>query len=61
MPAWSPDGKVIYYLSDQDGTGWAVMAMNADGSNKRKIVNTNGGSDPVRGWQYQRITVTWNE
>jgi dipeptidyl aminopeptidase/acylaminoacyl peptidase len=61
LPAWSPDGKVVYYLSDQDGTGWAVMAMNADGSNKRAIVNTNGSSDPARGWQYQRITVTWND
>jgi Tol biopolymer transport system component len=60
LPAWSPDGKVIYYLSDQNGTAWAVMAMNADGSNPRRIVKTNGGSDPQRGWQYQRITVTWN-
>ncbi|MGD8489035.1 MAG: DUF5050 domain-containing protein [Anaerolineae bacterium] len=59
LPAWSPDGKVIYYLSDQNGTEWAVMAMNADGSNKRKIIQTSAGDDPRRGWQYQRITVTW--
>jgi Tol biopolymer transport system component len=61
LPAWSPDGRAIYYLSDQNGKGWAVMVMNADGSNPRKIVSTSAGSDPVRGWQYQRITVTWNE
>jgi dipeptidyl aminopeptidase/acylaminoacyl peptidase len=61
LPAWSPDGKVIYYLSDQNGKGWAIMAMNADGSDKRKIVTTAAGNDPRRGWQYQRITVTWNE
>jgi len=61
LPAWSPDGKIIYYLSDQNGQSWAVMAMNADGSNRRKIVGTSAGNDPVRGWQYQRITVTWNE
>ena len=61
LPAWSPDGKIIYYLSDQNGTSWAVMAMNADGSNQRKIVGTSAGNDPVRGWQYQRIAVTWNE
>lgn len=61
LPAWSPDGKVIYYLSDQNGKGWAVMAMNADGSNKTKIAGTSAGNDPVRGWQYQRIAVTWNE
>ena len=61
LPAWSPDGKVIYYLSDQNGKGWAVMTMNADGSDKRKIITTAAGNDPRRGWQYQRITVTWNE
>ena len=61
LPAWSPDGKYIYYLSDQNGKGWAVMVMNANGSNQRKVVKTKAGNDPDRGWQYQRITVTWNE
>jgi Tol biopolymer transport system component len=60
LPAWSPDGKYIYYLSDQNGKGWAVMVMNANGSNQRMIAKANAGNDPVRGWQYQRITVTWN-
>jgi len=60
LPAWTPDSKYIYYLSDQDGRGWAVMVMNPDGSNQRKIVDTSAGSDPARGWQYQRISVTWN-
>lgn len=60
LPAWTPDGKYIYYLSDQNGKGWAVMVMNADGSNPRKIIATSAGADPVRGWQYQRITVAWN-
>jgi Tol biopolymer transport system component len=60
LPAWSPDGRYIYYLSDQDGKGWVVMAMGADGSNPRKIVGANAGTDPARGWQYQRITATWN-
>jgi dipeptidyl aminopeptidase/acylaminoacyl peptidase len=61
LPAWSPDGKYIYYLSDQNGKGWAVMIMNSDGSNPRKITNASAGNDPVRGWQYQRISVTWNQ
>lgn len=60
LPAWSPDGKYIYYLSDQNGKAWAVMAMNANGSGQRKIVNVATSPDPRRGWQYQRITVTWN-
>jgi Tol biopolymer transport system component len=60
LPAWSPDGRYIYYLGDQNGKSWAVMVMDANGSNPRKIVGTNAGADPARGWQYQRITVTWN-
>lgn len=61
LPAWSPDGKYIYYLSDQDGKGWAVMVMSANGSNPRKVIGVGASSDPGRGWQYQRITVTWNQ
>jgi Tol biopolymer transport system component len=60
LPAWSPDGQYIYYLSDQNGKAWAVMVMNANGSNQRKIINVGASADPGRGWQYQRITVTWN-
>jgi dipeptidyl aminopeptidase/acylaminoacyl peptidase len=60
LPAWSPDGKYIYYLSDQNGKAWAVMSMKANGSDQRKIVNVTTSPDPRRGWQYQRISVTWN-
>jgi dipeptidyl aminopeptidase/acylaminoacyl peptidase len=60
LPAWSPDGKAIYYLSDQNGKAWAVMAMNPNGSGQRKIMNVATSPDPLRGWQYQRISVTWN-
>jgi hypothetical protein len=60
LPAWSPDGKIIYYLSDQNGKAWAVMVMNPNGSGQRKIVNVATSPDPRRGWQYQRITATWN-
>jgi Tol biopolymer transport system component len=60
LPAWTPDGRYIYYLSDQDGKGWAVMVMNPNGSNPRKVIGANAGTDPARGWEYQRIAVTWN-
>ena len=59
LPAWSPDGRYLYYLSDQNGKGWAVMVMNADGSNLRKVAGVGVSPDPARGWQYQRMTVTW--
>jgi hypothetical protein len=60
LPAWSPDGKKIYYLSDRDGQGWAVMVMNAGGAGQQKVIDVGASPDPGRGWQYQRIAVTWN-
>jgi TolB protein len=56
QPTWSPDGRYIYYLSDQDGQGWAVMEMTANGENRRAVVEIEGCSDL---WQHQRISVTW--
>jgi Tol biopolymer transport system component len=56
LPAWSPDGRYIYYLSDQGGTGWAVMRMSAYGYGQEQImtVGVNLGD-----WQPQRIAVAW--
>jgi Tol biopolymer transport system component len=59
LPAWSPDGRYLYYLSDQNGKAWAVMVMNADGTNPRKVAGVGVSPDPARGWRYQRMTVTW--
>jgi len=35
-PAWSPDGKVIAYVSDQNDV-WEVFTMDPDGTSKRAI------------------------
>jgi Tol biopolymer transport system component len=59
LPAWSPDGRYLYYLSDQNGKAWAVMVMGADGTSPRKVTGVGVSPDPARGWQYQRMTVTW--
>lgn len=63
LPAWSPDGQSIAYVSDQGGL-WAIWVMNADGSNQRKIVNMMGSPDGYvlhdkdnsRGWLEERIS-----
>lgn len=63
LPAWSPDGRSIAYVSDQGGV-WAVWVMNADGSNQRKLFNMNGSpdgevlrdTDNSRGWLEERIS-----
>jgi tRNA A-37 threonylcarbamoyl transferase component Bud32 len=55
MPAWSPDGQYIYFLSDQNGTAWGIVAIRADGSDTRPV---RGVGVPPR-WQFSRLWVTW--
>ena len=44
MPAWSPDGTKIAFVSDRDGNG-EIYVMNADGSHPTNLTNTSGGDD----------------
>jgi len=39
QPTWSNDGNFIFWRSDQDGKGWAIYVMRADGSDKRLLIN----------------------
>ncbi len=63
LPAWSPDGQSIAYVSDQGGV-WAVWVMNVDGSNQRKLFNMQGSPDGIvlrdkdnsKGWLEERIS-----
>ena len=41
-PAWSADGKTIYFLSDRSGDN-QLWAMNADGSKMRQLSHIEGG------------------
>ncbi len=36
MPAWSPDGKTIAFVSDRDGLQY-IYLMDADGANQRRL------------------------
>ncbi len=63
LPAWSPDGKSIAWVSDQGG-GWAIWVMNTDGSNQRRLANMMGSpdgsvlrdKDNSKGWLEERIS-----
>ena len=39
-PAWSPDGKIIAFLSKRDGGNNEIYIMNADGSNQTRLTYT---------------------
>lgn len=54
FPQWSPDGKLIIFGEGQptDGSGWRIVAMNADGSGRRYLTDklpTLQSSPPVPG------------
>lgn len=38
-PDWSPDGKRIVYASRQTGSGYAIIVMNSDGSDKQLLTD----------------------
>ena len=52
---WSLDGSLIFYRSDQDGKGWGIFVMRADGSNQRLLIN-NVQADGER-WPYETLSV----
>jgi LysM repeat protein len=63
LPTWSPDGRSIAYVSDQDGA-WSIWVMNADGSNQRRVALMKGSPDGKvlrdvdnsKGWLEERIS-----
>ncbi len=55
LPVYSPDGQYIYFLSDQNGTAWAIRVMRPDGSDIKTIRKV---GVPPR-WQFSRLWVGW--
>jgi WD40-like Beta Propeller Repeat len=55
LPAYSPDGQYIFFLSDQNGKAWAIRVMRPDGSDIKTIRQI---GVPPR-WQFSRLDVDW--
>jgi TolB protein len=49
LPAWSPDGKKIAFLSERDGNP-EIYVINADGSAQTRLTN-NPGEDGDPAWE----------
>ena len=47
LPAWSPDGRRIAYVSDVDGSS-EIYLMGIDGKNQRRIAGTTREATPSR-------------
>ena len=48
-PLWSPDGKMIAFLSGRDGNG-EIYVMNADGSGQRNLSRNPARFDGLFSW-----------
>ena len=55
FPVYSPDGQYIYFLSDQNGTAWAIRVMDASGSDAKTVRQVGVPPD----WQFSRLWVGW--
>lgn len=40
MPAWSPDGERLAFVSDRDGGNWEIYVMEPDGTGQRRLTNS---------------------
>jgi TolB protein len=49
FPAWSPDGKMIAFVSNRDGN-CEVYVMDADGKNQRRLTNNPAGNNLCPSW-----------
>jgi uncharacterized protein YgiM (DUF1202 family) len=54
MPIWSSDGAWLFYRSDQGGLGWAIFAIRTNGSDARKIIDSNVHPDE---WIYAKLAI----
>lgn len=54
MPVWSSDGQWLIYRSDQGGVGWAIFAIRTNGTDARKIVDSNVHPDQ---WVNAKIAI----
>ena len=50
MPAWSPDGRMIAFVSDRDGC-CDIFTMRADGGAQVNRTNSGEAFDFVPDWQ----------
>ncbi|MCC7161314.1 MAG: PD40 domain-containing protein [Anaerolineae bacterium] len=54
MPIWSSDGQWLFYRSDQGGVGWAIFAIRTNGTDARKIIDSNVHPDQ---WVYAKLAI----
>ena len=65
LPTWSPDGRVLAFVSDRGGE-WALWVMTPTGRDERELIPMAGSPDGFvgtdrsasRGWAEERVSWT---
>ena len=62
MPAWSPDGESIAFVSDRDGMvprvgKWDIFVMNADGTDVTNVTRTPDAYEMEPAWAPDGVTL----
>jgi Tol biopolymer transport system component len=58
-PEWSPDGRLIAFLSDRDGH-IEIYLMDTDGFKQRRLTNNGAGNNPLGDDTFSSVALTWS-
>jgi Tol biopolymer transport system component len=60
FPSWSPDGKKIAFITQSGWSDWGISTMDANGKNRRELIEINTFYTPSWSPDGKRIVFSWD-